>query len=102
MLGRGRTWVASTKLIINSYKILIRPIIQYAPLITTIVYQTNLEKIERVQRTAVRIATYLPPGISTSEMYKRVKLEPLIDRACENKTDNQLKDLYTSNDYILA
>ena len=55
---KGRTWGASSKLIITSYMFPIRPIIEYAPFITTIVHQTNLEKLERVQRAAVRIAPY--------------------------------------------
>ena len=80
-------------------KVLIRSILEYAPFITTMLHQTNLEKIERIQRASVRIATYWPPGICTSEMYKRVELEPIIDRALL-LTDNYLYNAYETNSLI--
>ena len=84
---------------LQSCKVLIRSILEYAPFITTILHQTNLEKIDRIQRAAVRIATYWPPGICTSEMNKRVKLESLIDKALL-LTEKYLYYAYETNSLI--
>ena len=42
---------------------------------------TNQLIIERVQRAAVRVATFWPPHTSSKEMYEKVGLVPLLDRA---------------------
>jgi hypothetical protein len=47
----------------------------------------------------VRIATYWPPGVSTSEMYKKLKLESLKERAFK-LTDKYLCKGYRLNNLL--
>jgi hypothetical protein len=78
---KGRKWGATTKLLLITYKVLVRSLIEYAPFALIKMSPTYQETIERIQRAAVRIATYWPPGVSTSVMYSQLKLESLKERA---------------------
>ena len=44
---KGQGWGASSKLIMNTYKALIRPIIDYVPFATVIMSETQKLKLER-------------------------------------------------------
>jgi hypothetical protein len=61
--------------------VLVRSLIEYAPFALLKMAPTYQERLERVQRAAVRIATHWPPGVSTTEIYGQLQLERLKDRA---------------------
>ena len=70
---KGHNWGASEELIINSYKVLIRPIMEYAPIATLIMSDKSKNKIEKVQRAAVRVATYWPIKTSTAINVRQIQ-----------------------------
>ena len=106
---KGKSWGASSKLILTTYKVLVRSIFEYAPFTIINMSKTNQNKIEGIQRTAMRIATYWPVKVSAKEMYQRVKLEPTTERAyklsdkyiCKSHITNTLINQYI-NDYKIA
>ena len=87
---KGRKWGASEKVIIRSYKVLIRPIIEYAPYLSLITEPTHQGTLETIQNAAIRIATYWPPHTSTETMLQKVQLESVRSRA-----------FHLSNKYII-
>ena len=96
---KGKSWGASTSLILTTYKVLVRPILEYAPFLLLTMAPTNQLKLERVQRAAVRVATFWPPHTSTKTMYEQVSLVPLIDRAY-SLTDNYICRALANNPLI--
>ena len=60
---------------------------------------SNQLKIERIQRAAVRVATFWPPHTSTKVMYEQVGLTPLLDRAY-NLTDKYICKSIANNPLI--
>ena len=78
---KGKSWGASTALILTTYKVLVRPILEYAPFLLLTMSKSNQDKIERIQRAAARVATPWPPHTSTKEIYAHTGLIPLLDRA---------------------
>ena len=78
---KGKDWGASTKLILTTFKTLIRPILDYVPFATLLMNEQRQLKLERVQRAAIRAAIYWPPHTRAENIYERVKLVPVIDRA---------------------
>jgi hypothetical protein len=78
---RGPGWGASSKLIIQTYKTLIRPIIDYVPFATIVMSKPLQLKLERLQRAAIRVATHWPTHTSAETMNKKVGLTPVLDRA---------------------
>ena len=58
---KGKNWGASSKTIMNTYKALIRPIIEYVPFITLSTAKSNFNKLENIQRKAIRVAIPWPP-----------------------------------------
>ncbi len=96
---KGHNWGASEELIIKSYKVLIRPILEYAPMATLVMSDTSKNKLEKVQRAAVRVATYWPIKTNTAIMYEIFKLQSLIERVHE-LADNYIVKSHESNDLI--
>ena len=96
---KGHNWGASEELIINSYKVLIRPIMEYAPIATLIMSDKNKNKIEKVQRAAVRVATYWPIKTSTATMYAKFNLKSAVERAQE-LADNYMVKSIANNELI--
>jgi hypothetical protein len=78
---KGRNWGASSKLIFITYKVLIRSIIEYVPFAPLIMSETNKLNLERIQRRAIRVAIYWPAYTSATEIYKKINLDPILDRA---------------------
>ena len=56
---KGPGWGASVNIILSTDKVLIRPIIDYAPFATIIMNKALQNKLEKVQRAAIRIAIQL-------------------------------------------
>ena len=78
---KGKNWGASSKLAMTTYKVLVRPLIEYVPFITLLLPETNYMKLERIQREAVRNAYNWAQGTSTTEIYKQHNMESIKDRA---------------------
>jgi hypothetical protein len=78
---RGQDWGASSKLLLTSYKVLIRPIIDYVPFVTLLMANKNYMILERVQRRAARAITYWPMYTSTAKIYERLSLVDIRTRA---------------------
>ena len=78
---KGRNWGASTKLILITYKSLIRSVVEYAPFVSLITANSNYMKLERIQRKAVRTATYWPIKTPTSTIYESLNIESIKKRA---------------------
>ena len=93
---RGKNWGASSKLAITTYKVLVRPLIEYVPFITLLLPETNYMKMERIQREALRNAYYWAQGISTTDMYKQHNMESIKDRAIK-LTDRYIYKAYHTN-----
>jgi len=96
---KGHNWGASEELIINSFKVLIRPIMEYAPIATLIMSDKSKNKIEKVQRAAVRVATYWPIKTSTATMYAKFNLKSAVERAQE-LADNYMVKSIANNELI--
>ena len=80
----------------TTYKVLVRPLIEYVPFITLLLPETNYMKMERIQREALRNAYYWAQGISTTDMYKQHNMESIKDRAIK-LTDRYIYKAYHTN-----
>ena len=82
---KGKGWGASEKLIIATYKTLIWSIIEYAPYIPSIVSNKKLNKLEAIQRKAVKIGLNLPfqrtPKEQVQNEFSKIKLETIKPRS---------------------
>ena len=78
---KGQKYGASSKLILTTYKALIRPIIYYVPFDTLIMDAKYQLKLERLQRAAIRVAIPWYPHTSASQIYNRIKSERIADLA---------------------
>ena len=96
---KGKSWGASSRLIINSYKALVRPVIEYAPIIYLVMSETSQLKIERIQRRAIRIAMNWPIYTTSEAMYSKAKLESVKTRATKLSL-NYVAKATTSNSLI--
>ena len=96
---KGQDWGASSKLILTTYKTLVRPIIDYVPFATITMDPTYQLMLERVQRAAIRVALHWPMHTTATEMYQRVRLEPILERAF-NLSLNYLKKIVKSDSVV--
>ena len=83
---KGPGWGASVNIILSTDKVLIRPIIDYAPFATIIMNKALQSKLEKVQRAAIRIAIPWIPHTSASQIYKKINMKPILDRAYDLAT----------------
>jgi hypothetical protein len=77
---RGKNWGASPKLLLTTYKALVRPIIEYIPFIKYSASETSMMKLETLQRKAVKIAFRLPNSTATKDCYKLARIDNIKDR----------------------
>ena len=106
---RGKRWGLSSQLLITAYKVLVRSIFDYSSFVLISIAPPNLKKINMVQNRAIRIATYWPPGYSTSQMLKITHLDSLYLRSICLSVNYLNKSLAYNNstiemfiDYIMA
>jgi hypothetical protein len=93
---KGKNWGASSKLVIATYKVLIRPLIEYVPFISLLLPESNYLKLERIQREAIRKAYNWPIGTSAAEIYKQYNFESIKDRAIK-LTDKYIYKAFHTN-----
>ena len=96
---KGKTWGVSSSLLLIVYKVLIRSIIDYAPMATISMCPTYQLALERVQNAAIRHIIYWPPTVNTATMLKQLKLDSITDRALI-LTNNYLQKARTHNPII--
>ena len=96
---RGQDWGTSSKLLMTSYKVLIRPIIDYVPFVTLTMAATNYMILERVQRRAARAITFWPIHTATSAIYSLLDLDDIHTRALK-LTDKYMRKAMKTNEII--
>ena len=96
---RGRDWGASPKLILTTYKVLIRPIIEYAPFTILLMSESNQTLLQRIQNAAIRVSMYWEAGATSNEMNTKAKLELLTERAAR-LSSNYIVKAYQTNESI--
>ncbi|RNA17460.1 RNA-directed DNA polymerase from mobile element jockey-like [Brachionus plicatilis] len=106
---RGKNWGASPKLLLTTYKTLIRPIMEYIPFIKYSASETSMTTLETRQRKAIKIAYRLPFSTATKDCYKLARIDSIKDRfellstrylqkaSNSNKLIKDLIDNYNSN-----
>ena len=77
---RGKNWGASPKLLLTTYKTLIRPIMEYIPFIKYSTSEKSLMSLEMRQRKAVKIAYRLPLSTATKDCYRLAQIDIIKDR----------------------
>ncbi len=97
---RGRNWGASEKLLMISYKVFIRSLIDYCPFIPLVVSKSNLMDIEIIQRKALRIILRKPSHTLIVELYEASKLEEVLIRSFE-LTDKYLCKAFCHNQIVM-
>ena len=80
---RGRNWGCSEKLLLITYKVLVRSIIDYCPFIPLVISNSNLIDLERIQRKAIRIARRLHHGTPIRMLYDNINIIDLKTRAID-------------------
>ena len=80
---KGKDWGANPKLLLTTYKVLIRPIIDYTPFIYLSMSPATLLKVERIQRAAARIITYWPMYTNTNTIYQQLNIPNILDRSLQ-------------------
>ena len=68
---------------------LIRSLIYYIKFGNLVICNTNLLKVERIQRKAIKLSLNLSSRTSTNEVYKKTNIEKIIDRS-KKLTSNYL------------
>lgn len=86
---KGNSWGVNSKLIIITYKVLIRSIIDYAGLTLPLISRSSLVKLETIQRNAIRIAYRCPFRSTCDHLLEIAKLDSI-----ENRTENQLNKYF--------
>ena len=99
---KGRGWGANSNIIMATYKTLIRPIIEYAPFIPSIISNSNRERLETIQRKAARVALGWSSRSSIKDLnnkFNSLKLEPIISRTSQ-LTKNYLMRAGKTNELV--
>ena len=78
---KGKKWGVSSFIILTSYKVLIRSIIDYSSLTIPLLSPTNVNRLEIVQRNAIRIAHRCPWTVPFSELLETSKLVTIYERS---------------------
>ena len=78
---KGKDWGVSSFIILTSYKVLIRSIIDYSSLTIPLLSPANLNKLEIVQRYAIRIAYRYPLTIPFKQLLDTSKLSCILERS---------------------
>ena len=101
---RGQDWGIDNRLIMITYKVLIRSIFDYAPMAQLALANTNLNKIEVLQRKAIRMVTIWDRSTTATEIYNEIttlyKLEPIKTRILK-LVDNYIGKAYLHHEVII-
>ena len=97
---KGTSWGVSSSLIITTYKILIRSLIDYAALTIPLLSKTSLNKLESIQRNAIRIAYRCPPNTSCEELLQISCLESIESRSIQQANKFLTKSIRYDNQNV--
>jgi len=78
---RGRDWGASQKLLLITYKALIRSLLDYASIVQLALNPTRIVKLDRIQREAARIITRSSIDTNIIDLYQQLNLDTVHERA---------------------
>ena len=76
-LLRGSTWGASHKTILKLYKQYVRPVLETGSVATATCNTLNINKLQVVQNTALRLALRLPYTCRISELHSQSNIQPI-------------------------
>ena len=76
----GQDWGVDPKIIMYTYQVYIRPIMEYAAVIISTADPKLLHKLTLVETRAIKIAFRLPSWTLQSYVYKLTNIEPIKDR----------------------
>ena len=76
---KGATWAANKRIMLITYKALIRPILEHGAILLN-KYPHRIRELQIVQNTCLRIATGMPYRTSISDLHEETKIEYLQKR----------------------
>ena len=77
---RGNTWGAHPDTLIYTYKVFIRPLLEYGCILFAHAKEKLLKKIQAVEIEAIKIAFRLPPWTSHHWCYNHINFENILER----------------------
>ena len=81
---QGKTWGASPSTILYTYKVYIRPLLEYGSILFAHASDSLLKKIQAIETAAIKIAYRLPPWTTNRWCYSFVNFEKILDRIKSN------------------
>jgi hypothetical protein len=96
---RGKNWGANTRLLLSTFKALIRSLIDYAPQVTITMCESALHKFETIQSKTVRGITRWPKSMTNRAMLQEYGVEEVLPRA-HKLMDSYLNKAMTHNPLI--
>ena len=96
---KGKDWGLSQGLLTITYKVLIRSLLEYAPVMTINMSDNTIIRLEAIQRKASGIIIGAPPMSRLRDLPELLGLDPLISRAY-NLMSSYLKKAYTNHGLI--
>ena len=102
---KGRTWGANPETILYTYKVFVRPILEYSCVLFAHVEQKLLNKIQAIETEAIKIAFHIAPWTSNHWCYSLVDFTPILERIKNlakkfldtNNKDELISDLIDSS-----
>ena len=77
---RGKDWGAHPTTLLYTYKVFIRPVLEYASILFAHSEESLLKKIQSVETEAIKIAFRLPPWTTNHWCYSYVNFEGILNR----------------------
>ena len=98
---RGKSWGAHPQTLLYTYKVFIRPLLEYGCILFAHSDTDLLKKIQAIETEAIKIAFHLPPWSSNYWCYKMLDFENILERIKKlgksfinkNLEDNLIKPL---------
>ena len=102
---RGKSWGAHPSTLLYTYKVYIRPLMEYGCILFAHADQALLKKIQSIEVEAIKIAYQLPPWSLNSLCYEMVNFNNILERIKylgrqfldKNKEDNLIQPLITNS-----
>ena len=79
-LMRGKNWGASKSILLRLYKQYVRPVLETGSVITACASMMSIQKLQRVQNTALRIALRAPRRTRISDLHGQAEIQMIADR----------------------
>ena len=79
-LPSGTDWGCNPKTIMRIYKTYVRPVLEYGAIVMISAAQVHLEKLQKVQNKALRIAFKKPIHTRITDLHEMAGIEPIRER----------------------